>query len=503
MRKLADALSARGYEADFDQADYDPARVDSGISAEDDWWQRLQSMIAASEVMVFVVSPDSAASTICSEEIAYARGLGKRIIPILRRPIQFNKAPPRLTALNVKIPFVEDAQEAFDSSFEDLCLALETDIAWYREGRRLTELALRWDQRGRPGDLLLSPGDVRAVGTLLEKRPQSAPDPSPLLAELRDRSRARLDQDEQIRKRLLRATMSMMAAIIVGLVAWINQDTIKERANWFWTMRPYMLANYRPYLLRAAEEAQLKPRDIFRECSRNCPVMIVIPPGQYVMGSPENEPERFQNEAPQHLVTIGKAFAVSIFDVTFDEWEACVAVGGCSPVHDSGFGTGLRPVTNVTWFDAKQYVEWLSRMTGKEYRLPSEAEWEYFARGGTTTAFYWGTELGKWHANCVICGTEWDNTKSSPVGSFRPNPFGLFDVSGNVWQWLEDCYHTSYAGAPTDGSAWTTGDCSLRSDRGGSFISKASNMRVAYRGSYTASSRNYSTGIRVVRSLQQ
>src|SRR5262245_25353910 len=178
-------------------------------------------MIAAADVMIFIVSPDSAASKVCDEEIAYARNLGKRIIPILRRPIDFAKAPPRLAALNVKIRFQEDADLGFDASLAELCAALDVDVDWHREARRLTELAIRWDQRGRPVDQLLTAADVRAVGSLLEKRPRSAPEPSPILIELRDKSRAKQDYEARVRRRMQSATTTLLMGIVVGLVGWI------------------------------------------------------------------------------------------------------------------------------------------------------------------------------------------------------------------------------------------------------------------------------------------
>ena len=154
-------------------------------------------------------------------------------------------------------------------------------------------------------------------------------------------------------------------------------------------------------------------------------------------------------------------FAVSKFEVTFDEWDACVAYGGCAQhVLTATGGRGTQPVINVSWDDAKHYVAWLSKMTGKPYRLLTEAEWEYAARAGTTTAYSWGDEIGKGNANCNGCGSQWDNT-TRPLRSARSRPmqFGLHDMHGNVWEWVEDCYQSNYNGAPTDGSAWTTGDC--------------------------------------------
>src|SRR5262245_19097492 len=160
-------------------------------------------MIAAADVMVFIVSPDSAASKVCDEEIAYARNLGKRIIPILRGPIDFAKAPPRLSALNVKIAFVDDAEEAFATTLDELCAALDVNVTWYRESRRMIELALKWAAEGRPADRLMSPADIRAIERLLECRPKNAEPPPRVVIEFRDFSRAR--QEEEAR-RLRRTT---------------------------------------------------------------------------------------------------------------------------------------------------------------------------------------------------------------------------------------------------------------------------------------------------------
>ena len=219
------------------------------------------------------------------------------------------------------------------------------------------------------------------------------------------------------------------------------------------------------------------------------------------MGSPATEKGRYANEGPQHSVTIAKPFAVSKFDVTFADWDACVSVGGCPQVSDSGFGRGTRPVINVSWDEAQQYVAWFSKMTGRPYRLLTEAEWEYAARAGSTTAYFWGDEIGKGNANCIGCGSQWDNRQTSPVGSFKPNAFGLYDMAGNVWQWVQDCYHDNYDGAPTDGSAWTIGDCSQRVVRGGSWVNNPQNLRSANRDRITTDNRINDIGFRVGRTL--
>src|SRR5262245_7752159 len=157
----------------------------------------------------------------------------------------------------------------------------------------------------------------------------------------------------------------------------------------------------------------------------------------------------------------------------------------------------------ATWDDAQAYVKWLSRMTGKKYRLLSEAEWEYAARAGTKTAFYWGDEIDKENANCPGCQNQWSKLKTSPVGSFKPNPWGLYDMAGNVWQWVEDCYNDDYNGASTDGTEWTAGDCEKRVVRGGSFgyVPLSADPRSAYRYGDYKLNRNYNTGFRVARTL--
>lgn len=199
--RLAAALAKQGYDVEFDQSQRDPVNVESGISAEDEWWRRLQEMIAASAVVVFVVSPDSAASRVCDEEIAFARAMGKRLIPILLRQIDFATAPPRLAALNVKLSFA--GETAFDASLAALSLALDTDVAWLREGAHLTSLALRWDSEGKPESRLLPPAACAAAETWATKRPFNAPVPAEILEQFIDASRARNRMD---RDRLLTIT---------------------------------------------------------------------------------------------------------------------------------------------------------------------------------------------------------------------------------------------------------------------------------------------------------
>jgi formylglycine-generating enzyme required for sulfatase activity len=297
----------------------------------------------------------------------------------------------------------------------------------------------------------------------------------------------------------------LLIGIIVGLIGVINEAYVKEQVNWYWRMRPYRAANFDHYVLEPEAERALKPGEAFRECAKDCPEMVVVPADEFMMGSSVNEMGHLSNEddgnGHQNKVTISRPFAVSKFDATFADWDACVSVGGCLPISDSRWGRGTRPVINVTWDDAQTYVVWLSRMTGKTYRLLTEAEWEYAARAGTRTAYFWGDEIGKENANCNGCASRWDNRQTSPVGSFKPNAFGLYDMAGNVWQWVQDCYHRNYNGAPMDGSVWDAGDCRSRVIRAGSWIDAPQVLRSAHRRGNSAVNRNSHLGFRVARTL--
>ena len=259
---------------------------------------------------------------------------------------------------------------------------------------------------------------------------------------------------------------------------------------------------------RRREEKERKwlklQRRIDREDCEVCPEMVVIPAGEFMMGSPASEEGHDSDEGPRHQVRIGRPIAVGKYEVTFEEWDACVAEGGCRGYRpdDEGWGRGRRPVVNVSWEEAKAYVEWLSEKTGKEYRLLSEAEWEYMARAGTGTRYTWGDGVGNNRANCHGCGSRWDNEKTAPVGSFEANGFGLHDVHGNVAEWVEDCRHEDYSGAPTDGSAWTSGgNCGERVLRGGSWFYVPWSLRSARRSGSEAGHRSSSIGFRVARTL--
>jgi formylglycine-generating enzyme required for sulfatase activity len=288
--------------------------------------------------------------------------------------------------------------------------------------------------------------------------------------------------------------------------------------------------------LTPEQERALKPKDVFQECAQ-CPQLVIVPAGTFMMGSPNNERARDANEGPQRRVTI-KAFALGKFEVTVDQFAAFVEETG----HDMGTScdiwldgkwdlrpgytfrnpgfsqSGSHPAACLSWDDAKAYLAWLSRKTGRGYRLPTEAEWEYAARAGTATPFHFGDDAKDYcgygngadqAARAAVPGANsWSvltcsdgHPYTAPVGSYAANGFGLHDTLGNVFEWTEDCWNDGYQGAPTDGSAWTGGDCGIRVQRGGAWGYPPDYLRVAVRGQQPQGYRYVNAGTRVARTL--
>jgi formylglycine-generating enzyme required for sulfatase activity len=231
------------------------------------------------------------------------------------------------------------------------------------------------------------------------------------------------------------------------------------------------------------------------------PAMVVIAAGSFQMGDVQG---RDKAALPVRTVRIQKPFAIGRYEVTFEEYDKFAQATKRELPNDGGGGRGRQPVINFSWGDAVEYGKWLSTQTGKRYRLPTEAEWEYSARGGEEATFWWGNQMKTGMANCIGCGSQWDNKLTAPVGSFPPNPFGLYDTAGNVWEWVEDCDHDDYTGAPTDGSAWKReggGNCYLRVFRGGAWNYAAKGLRSSFRGRGDPGNRSASIGFRLVREI--
>ena len=238
-------------------------------------------------------------------------------------------------------------------------------------------------------------------------------------------------------------------------------------------------------------------RDVLRSGGEG-PEMVVIPAGRFLMGCLSDDDSCVDRELPVREVTIAAPFALSVYEVTFDDYDRFTDSG---TVGDAGWGRARRPVINVRWTMARAYVAWLSEQTGEEYRLPTEAEWEYAARAGATTQYAWGNAIGTNLANCKECGSEWDGRRTAPVGSFAPNAYGLHDMHGNVLEWVEDCVNDSYFGAPTDGRAWLRGDCASRIARGGAWNYASKFARAGFRFTIPAGFYLDYVGFRVARTL--
>jgi formylglycine-generating enzyme required for sulfatase activity len=233
----------------------------------------------------------------------------------------------------------------------------------------------------------------------------------------------------------------------------------------------------------------------FQDCP-TCPWMVRLPAGSFMMGQGAHDPAA----VPVHRVAL-RGFALGQYPVTVSEWRACNADGGCSPLPRMATVEDRTPIHNVAWDDAQQYIAWLARKTGRAYRLPSEAEWEYAARAGTQTRYWWGDQLGVAQANCAECGGTQNPRVPLPVDAFPPNAFGLHGMAGGVAQWTADCWFPTYHGAPAGGAARDARGCQKRVLRGGSFRSGRDDILPVARNFYDAPVRYPANGFRVVRNL--
>jgi formylglycine-generating enzyme required for sulfatase activity len=493
--RLEPALKARGFEVLIDRGE---------IFAFEDWWKRIEALIGSADTVVFVLSPDAIASGVALKEVAYAASLNKRFAPIVYRPVEDSAAPEALRRLN--FIFFDDPKR-FDESAGRLADALETDISWIRQHTEYGESERRWAASGRPNGLLLQSPILDLAEHWLVSRPRNAPEVTKEIQSYVVASRKRARTSQQVRRLTQTSIFTLLIGIILILVGLINQEYLIAEWRWYTVTLPYARKQVWPYVLSAANEHALKPGQSFKECAQACPEMIVVPPGSFAMGG------TMDISKPVHTVTIAKPLAISKYQLTFADWDACVSAGGCDGYRpdDQGWGRGQQPIIDVNWADAQQYVTWLSQVTGRIYRLLSEAEYEYATRAGTTTEFPLGDDVDMFLppnstgavANCDGCGSKWDGSQTAPVGSFSPNKFGLYDMPGNVFEWTEDCAHKNYNGAPTDGSPWIAeGVCSSRIVRGAGWDgSGAMYLRSESRIINSAFARNYDMGFRVARTL--
>jgi len=442
------------------------------IAAGEDWETRLGGLIHEADTVVYVISPEAVKSERCSWEVDKTLALSKRLIPVIYKSVSEAVIPERLRRLQF-IRF--DAGLGITRPLAQLAEALRQDLEWIREHTRIAELAARWQARGRPSSLLLRGDDLATARAWAARRKSEAPEITEVQRDFLNVSVA-VSRFVGRRRLLVQALVAGLAVIIVaGLLAWWQDQWIKER--YFW------LAYFRNQGLTTAKA----PGESFWECaktdmeySKYCPEMVVVPAGKFMMGSLRMVGD--DHERPQHEVVIAKPFAVSKFELTFDQWDACIQGGGCGLSGGDIWGRGKHPALGVSWGEAQQYVKWLSTMTGQDYRLLSEAEWEYAARAGTTTR--WSS--GDYEAEAALGDYAWyyenSGNRTHPVGQKKPNAFGLHDMHGNLWEWVEDCYHDNYDAAPADGKPRTEGaDCNGRVVRGGSWGTVPNMLRSAFR----------------------
>jgi len=462
---------------------------------------RAKHVLRQADTVLFIASPHSLVSKVVEWELAQVRLNGKRLAPVVIGDIEGIDLPQEIAKINY-VAF--DDSTVFDQRADELAHALNTDVAWLKEHTRFGELARRWRERGRPEEALVRGQDLKDAENWASRRPREAHIVTAEQVEYLEASRAaetgrrRAEETQALRRRHLRLAFGFIAACGLAYIAWFNRSYVAAQLA-------LLMDVIRPQILTTAQERGLKAQDAFRECSL-CPEMVVIPAGRFMMGSPSGEPGRRNEEDPYPEVVVPRPFPVSRFEVTFEEWDVCYLVGDCSwRPPDQPWGRAQSPVIDVSWSDARQYTAWLSRLTRRPYRLLSEAEWEYAARAGTTWAYWWGNEIGRANANCKTCGTTWDNKQTAPVGSFIANAFGLRDMLGNVWEWVEDCWHDRYQGAPSDGSAWTVActDDTQRVVRGGGWNDDPADLRAAARYGGPREIRNSVNGIRLARTLNR
>jgi formylglycine-generating enzyme required for sulfatase activity len=482
--ELVTGLQLAGFEAYLDKHDIEKAV---------DWEERLAGLILKSDTVVFIISPASVHSGRCKWEVDRAVELGKRLIPVQWIAVPEEEVPERLRRLNYTI-FTQG--QSFARPLSELVTALRQDVDWIRRHTLIGEQAARWKpcaDSKKGADLLLRSSELAEAKSWQTRRKDDAPE----ITELQHAFLVASEAAERRAMRRSRNTTLLLAGLalllVLGAVGWWKQAVLLEAYLWRLQMRPSVLTVNQ----EARHAAQ--PGSEFAECAGGCPVMVVVRAGAFCMGSRAEIGEK--REHPRHPVTIARPFAVAKFELSFDEWDTCTRYGDCVSASADGGERGKKPAINVTWQDAKRYVEWLSRMTGKRYRLLSEAEWEYAARAGTTTHFSFGDD------DAVLGEYAWfaANVDGGPhvVGALKSNAWGLHDMHGNVAEWVEDCFQDTYRGAPPNEAAWIKGNCSRRVIRGGSWRYDAKILRAASRDWLEIDKSHDDVGIRIARELDR
>ena len=302
--------------------------------------------------------------------------------------------------------------------------------------------------------------------------------------------------NNKFRQTSLRIFLGIVVLLVVSGVGWMLYMQAEKEPM---TVQSTQVANQE--VIMNSLQKPMAPVDLI------LPEMVPIPTGDFRMGDIQGG--GFPWMSPVRTVQINYRFAIGRYEVTFEEFDQFATATGKKLPNDMGWGRGRRPVINVSWQDAVDYATWVSEQTGNRYRLPTEAEWEYVARAGGDTAYWWGNNMIPGMANCLICGSQWDDKQTATVGSFKPNNFEIYDTAGNVWEWTEDCWHENYKQAPIDGSAWLKargGDCRQRVIRSGAWntelVRSANRFKVFANFRGIPGTRNDFTGFRLSQDLE-
>lgn len=461
--ELRAGLNLAGFDAYLDKHD---------IEKSEDWEQRLKALIVRADTVVFVISPAAVRSGRCGWEVDRAQELGKRLVPVQWIAVPEANVPVALKRLNYI--FFSD-RSSVTQPLTELAETLRKDIAWIRAHTLIGEQATRWKaepDKIKAGDLLLRGSELSEAQAWVTRRKPDAPPitefQSAFLSESASQEILRLRRSR--RTKVLLVCLSLL--LFTGLIGWWQQRPIIEAYMWRLKMKPTVVSGDQQRKLAT------QPGSEFADCVVGCPVMVVVPTGTFLMGSAKEI--GLPREHPQHEVAITRATAVGKFEITFEEWDWCAWLGACSASVVAGdWGRGRQPAINVSWLDAQAYVRWLSRMTGKTYRLLSEAEWEYVTRAGSKTHFSYGNIDAMLGEYAWFAGNA--EERPHPVGIRKLNQWGFADLHGNVAEWVEDCFYDDYFGASSDATARSRSNCVRRVIRGGSFLYSATILRSSSR----------------------
>lgn len=420
---------------------------DRNIDVGEEWAKEIDDNLSTADIILLLVSASFIASKYCwSVEMTKAlqqhdEGAAK-VIPVILRPCRWGATPfAKLQAVPTDAKPVTSWHDQ-DAALDDVAGKIERVVADLRQ-RRAVEEAQRQAQ------------EVRARQAAEEKRQEA-------LQRQRQQEEAKKQADAAARR-----------------IA--EQERLEQAA------------------LRAMADRQFADFAVFRDVDAPwCPEMVALPAGEFLMGSPTIDKTAYGDERPQHLIKIGYRFALGRYPITCSEYDHFCVATQRQKLNEPGWGRGRRPVILVSWQDAQDYIAWLFTETGRAYRLPSEAEWGYACRAGTMSRYSFGDSITSKNANYFM-------SKTTEVGTYPPNPWGLYDMHGNVWEWVEDVWHGTYQGAPSDGSAWADNEgrksSSSRVMRGGSWYYQSKGLRSAVRVGDAPDYRSYVVGFRVARTL--